>query len=1033
MRIDEGRQSNRNFPRKMKSFVQFLTTPTADTPGTTLLLHFDSRRYLIGNVSEGTQRAGTQMGARLIKTTCLFLTGKTEWANVGGMLGMVLTLADGISSQLEALIQSAKGKKKAEAQKDAEQMRKGLQIVGPRNLAHMIATSRRFIFRQGLPINPVEVKGNERLDKPFWEDEHIQVWALATAPEESGPGSDRSVSPSARKRSFDEFRDTTDATRAGEGSSASPLETNGISPEKEEEYDNIRQGVVGAMFNSDWKFDHLLEMPLSQVQLPASLFVKNSQTNKLEEYKGPMPSTDPSVGSLIVWVRRPWPGALIRSLPPTKPAKEAISYVVRNHFQRGKFQPQKAQELGVQKSQYKLLTSGNTVTTDAGRTVSPDDVLAPGRQGAGFAVIEIPSLDYVAPTVSKPEWKDSSIMDGVKTFIWILGPDVLAHPALQAFFGEMADIEHIVSSIDCCPNELAMESMAMANKRLNQIDPERYLLPIYNNERTPQVSFRSANPKGQKIPVGLHRAKKGLTVNLEPLFSINEPNTKSLDLEADDQQDPASQLSISEEVKALRDEAYHGLERDQSKLAAWASKLPNSKAEVITLGTGSALPSKYRNVSATLVRIPGVGSYLLDCGENTLGQLQRIYSSSKLIDVFKELRMIWISHLHADHHLGTASVIRAWYQVNYPNDATSNPLPASLNGQAFNPDELAKRPRLAVISDTGMLDWLAEYSQAENFGHHLIMPFYISNSTWASRSELQWAPMLDAIGPLSAIDKKHYESLLGFSDIQSVAVQHCHGARAVSVTFPDGFKVSYSGDCRPSKNFAKIGRDSTVLIHEATFDDELKSEARAKQHSTTSEALAVASEMRAKSVVLTHFSQRYQKIPVMDSVEGMSDDEIDKLIEPEPYRGTFRRGRKSHGDRPINEDEDEIMQEAMLDMVGEGSEFSRDRRPRSRSRQRRRSPNGTEAAIAGGQESNSGPPAETSEHDVPSEKATVGETHVKVRSKDMKVCVAFDYMRIRVGDIAKMEYFTPALMKLFEEPDEKTGKKGEGDGVSADG
>merc|ERR1711939_114046 len=45
---------------KMKSWVQILSTPTADTPGTTLLLHFDNKRYLIGDVAEGTQRAAIQ-------------------------------------------------------------------------------------------------------------------------------------------------------------------------------------------------------------------------------------------------------------------------------------------------------------------------------------------------------------------------------------------------------------------------------------------------------------------------------------------------------------------------------------------------------------------------------------------------------------------------------------------------------------------------------------------------------------------------------------------------------------------------------------------------------------------------------------------------------------------------------------------------------------------------------------------------------------------------------------------------------------
>jgi ribonuclease Z len=34
--------------------------------------------------------------------------------------------------------------------------------------------------------------------------------------------------------------------------------------------------------------------------------------------------------------------------------------------------------------------------------------------------------------------------------------------------------------------------------------------------------------------------------------------------------------------------------------------------------------------------------------------------------------------------------------------------------------------------------------------------------------------------------------------------------------------------------------------------------------------------------------------------------------------------------------------------------------------------------------------------------------------KDQVAIVAFDYMRVKVGDFAKLEAFKPALMKLYE-------------------
>lgn len=68
-----------------------------------------------------------------------------------------------------------------------------------------------------------------------------------------------------------------------------------------------------------------------------------------------------------------------------------------------------------------------------------------------------------------------------------------------------------------------------------------------------------------------------------------------------------------------------------------------------------------------------------------------------------------------------------------------------------------------------------------------------------------------------------------------------------------------------------------MLLHEATFDDELRGDAEAKKHSTTSEAIAVGMAMGAKRIVLTHFSQRYQKIPVMEDMGfmGVNPDNLE--------------------------------------------------------------------------------------------------------------------------------------------------------------
>lgn len=51
---------------------------------------------------------------------------------------------------------------------------------------------------------------------------------------------------------------------------------------------------------------------------------------------------------------------------------------------------------------------------------------------------------------------------------------------------------------------------------------------------------------------------------------------------------------------------------------------------------------------------------------------------------------------------------------------------------------------------------------------------------------------------------------------------------------------------------------------QATFEDGLLNEAIAKNHSTTSEAIETGEAAGAYRIILTHFSQRYPKIPVFD-------------------------------------------------------------------------------------------------------------------------------------------------------------------------
>ncbi|KAF3481098.1 tRNA endonuclease [Arthroderma uncinatum] len=985
----------------MKSFIQFAVVPTSDTPGTTLILHYDDKRYFFGNLSEGSQRACIDNGVRMSKLSEIFMTGTTSWSCNGGMLGMLLTVSDTMTAASAAAVDAEKLKIKnleqrlkiAVRQSEIDDLvarikrrkdglsnvpefcgQRPLSLYGGPNLTHTLATARTFVCRTGVPIEIREFGGvdseegtaSSDLSKPAWSDENIQVWPLPIYP--SAP------KPRTRKRSLDEFEEAVEVA---------PTKT---AREKDMQ---ARQKIVLDMFNSQWRLDTLIETPLAEVSLPATLFVRDADTGEVKPYDGPKPGDEQPLPDIKVLVRQPWPGAMVDSLPAAKPSECAISYIVRGRDIRGKFDRKRAEALNIQKSDYKILAFGGNVQSIDGKTITPDMVLGDTRPGKGFAVIELPSVDYIQALVDRKEWQTPEFIKGLEVFIWILGRGVGGHPLLQEFVAKMSKYQHVVSAPDYCPDSYGFPAASSATIDFSTIDSDRYQIPFCNNRS--EKTLDSFTPADSKAPVSI--AQANLVVDLEPVLKFDKSSV----------QNPVGTSKSNSRLS--RKNSYARLIRESSenprikgKAKELMDSIPNGDAEVISLGTGSSCPSKYRNVSGTLLRVPGHGNYLLDAGEGTLGQLKRIFGPEELKEVFRELKAIWISHLHADHHLGTTSVIRAWYEAVH---GKSPPPTADLDIPEDEVSKILQEKRLYVISAPHMLQWMAEYANVENYGYDKVIPLSASSyehpdgnteffytiyrrqkngSTIVDKDGKHLGTRLmfeDAASPLTKLLKEG----TGLEALLTTPVAHCQGAKAVSFVFPTGFKVSYSGDCRPSTRFIEIGRGSTLLIHEATFDDNMISDAVAKRHSTISEAMTVGLRMEAKVVVLTHFSQRYRKMSDIDNAREV-DIKPPRVWgnRPSPGDKKPRQAPSVVRDIPTAEDpeEDYTLSEktAQIEKVAEQTNSRITRRnssPRSKS-PRARSP------------SSNRPP----------------------------IVLAFDNMRLRVGDAVYAEAYQPILSKYLE-------------------
>jgi len=185
-------------------------------------------------------------------------------------------------------------------------------------------------------------------------------------------------------------------------------------------------------------------------------------------------------------------------------------------------------------------------------------------------------------------------------------------------------------------------------------------------------------------------------------------------------------------------------------------------------------------------------------------------------NIVKNLRMIWISHHHLDHHIGL------WRLIEIRNSFRST-LP------------------ILIVGPSSIGDFLS------------------SSKAWSSSRETLRYRYFDVrqFNNLGTVARAREIMSEWISDIVSVPVYHCCDAWGVVLTLRTNQRVVYSGDTRPCQNLVRAGFRADLLIHEATFADDEMTHAMRKKHSTFGEALRIGAAMQARWILTTHFSSRY--------------------------------------------------------------------------------------------------------------------------------------------------------------------------------
>eukprot|EP00768_Dysnectes_brevis_P002215 gnl/Dysnectes_brevis/1710_a1945_2138.p1 GENE.gnl/Dysnectes_brevis/1710_a1945_2138~~gnl/Dysnectes_brevis/1710_a1945_2138.p1 ORF type:complete len:736 (-),score=147.90 gnl/Dysnectes_brevis/1710_a1945_2138:46-2253(-) len=291
------------------------------------------------------------------------------------------------------------------------------------------------------------------------------------------------------------------------------------------------------------------------------------------------------------------------------------------------------------------------------------------------------------------------------------------------------------------------------------------------------------------------------------------------------------------------------------------------------LGSGSAMPSKYRNVTCYVLEC--FGRYVVvDAGEGSLGQMMRLFGPQRLLtEVLPNITHVMITHSHADHFLGVWELLATRSKVLALHASTS-----------LSPDT---RP-VTLMGCPATLGYLRAEDHVDSYGPCVWVDIYESK-------------MLSHISPLD-----HHPG----SAFMPFPVPHIPDSMGYAFALPEGHLVVLSGDGRPDTPISTaidmmadymcansgvgVSQSNLVtpqslklwLVHEASFGPGFEEEAAARGHSTVEEAVRCGRDLTADIIILTHFSQRFPKLPPV-----LDDDSLkaESIIPPVRFRIPRRR------------------------------------------------------------------------------------------------------------------------------------------------
>ncbi len=274
----------------------------------------------------------------------------------------------------------------------------------------------------------------------------------------------------------------------------------------------------------------------------------------------------------------------------------------------------------------------------------------------------------------------------------------------------------------------------------------------------------------------------------------------------------------------------------------------------VLLGTGGMMPMPFRALTSLVVRREG-WNYLFDAGEGAQIGLKASRTG------IKNLKLIAITHLHADHCLGIPGILMLRAQIDEPGPLTIVGPPGISNFVKMTRETLGYYLNYAI----NFIEWTPDSKEIAYQDEGIKLIWKALDHTvfcLGYRLEEHIRP-----GKFSVEKAKSLNIPMGpfWGELQKGKTIHLPDGTEI---LPEmvlgqprkGRHVSYIVDTRACDAIPALCQDCDFTFIESMFAQELQEEARQKGHLTTMEAAKLTLMANVKNTILVHFSPRYRNI-----------------------------------------------------------------------------------------------------------------------------------------------------------------------------